>query len=272
MKTKNTNIKGSMPKIYKSGLASVSALLLCAGSSHAALSSVGTYDPTGDDNDADQSAEFGSGSNGSITSANVLDLATFQGLVSTAFTNGNGGVIDFEGASDSITSGDTFTTNTFGGRTLSFTNTTGNLSIVGGSGGRLPISGSSVIGGQIDLNFNSFSLTGGDPADRLTHFGMTVLQRNQPVSFTVTATFSDLSTLTFNSESLRDSDLVPANAEDTFFGFVAPDNESITNVFIDSNNFTSYDDIGFIVTPVPEPSSTALLGLGGLALIMRRRR
>ncbi|MEZ7957082.1 MAG: PEP-CTERM sorting domain-containing protein [Rubritalea sp.] len=33
---------------------------------------------------------------------------------------------------------------------------------------------------------------------------------------------------------------------------------------------TSIDN--FSITAVPEPSSTALLGLGGLALIMRRRK
>ncbi len=32
------------------------------------------------------------------------------------------------------------------------------------------------------------------------------------------------------------------------------------------------DNISFSITPVPEPSSTALLGLGGLALILRRRK
>ena len=269
---KNKITSGFLPKTFKAGLATASALLLFAGSSQAALTLVGTYDPTGDANDADRSATFLSGSVPGITAANVLDLATFQTAVSTAFTNGNCGVIDFEGGSDSITSGDTFTTSSFGGRTLSFTNATNDLSIVGGSGGRVPISGSNVIGGNRDLNFSSFLLTGGDPGDRLTHFGMTILQRNQGVQSDVTATFSDGSTLTFNTLSFRDSDDFPANAEDAFVGFVAPDGLSITNVLFDGDNFTSYDDIGFIVTPVPEASTVALLGLCGIALILRRRR
>jgi len=278
---KTNTISGFLPKTIKSGLATASALLLFAGSSHAALTLVGSYDPAipPSANVADQSATFGSGT-GSITSANVLTLATFQGLVSTAFTNGNGGVIDFEGAGDSIGAGDVFTTSAFGGRTLSFTDTADagrNLTIndfSGGSGSRLPISGINALGNQQSINFNSFSLTGGDPADRLTHFGMTVLQRNQDVNFTVIATFSDSSTLTFNQVSMEDSDNigVAVNSEDTFFGFVAPDNESITNIAFSTSQFTAFDDIGFIVTPVPEPSSTALLALAGLALILRRRR
>lgn len=40
---------------------------------------------------------------------------------------------------------------------------------------------------------------------------------------------------------------------------------------VPANNATSGDDLGFAVTLVPEPSSLALLGLGGL-LIARRRR
>ncbi|MDG0993448.1 MAG: PEP-CTERM sorting domain-containing protein [Akkermansiaceae bacterium] len=33
-----------------------------------------------------------------------------------------------------------------------------------------------------------------------------------------------------------------------------------------------FSEAGFVVSPVPEPSTTALLGLGGLALILRRRK
>ena len=39
-----------------------------------------------------------------------------------------------------------------------------------------------------------------------------------------------------------------------------------------AQNWGETEDVTFDVTPIPEPSSTALLGLGGLALIMRRRK
>jgi len=278
---KNKIITGLMPKTFKSGLATVSALLLFAGSSHAALTLVGTYDPGSDANDADRSATFGSGSVAGITAANVLDLATFQGLVSTAFTNGNGGVIDFEHVDDSLTvtnSSTTFATSSFGGRTLSFDNTTNTSSnqmtfgAASTTSHRIAISGDNVTGGVISPNFESFSLTGGNSGDRLTHFGITILQRNQPISATFIATFSDDSTLTFNTVSFTDSDSGPDNIHDTFFGFVAPDGLSIKSVDLGTTQFTSYDDIGFIVTPVPEASTVALLGLCGIALILRRRR
>jgi len=39
-----------------------------------------------------------------------------------------------------------------------------------------------------------------------------------------------------------------------------------------ANGRIGFAEAGFVVSPVPEPSSTALLGLGGLALIFRRRK
>jgi len=42
--------------------------------------------------------------------------------------------------------------------------------------------------------------------------------------------------------------------------------------YSNEGNWSQTNDVTFDVTPVPEPSSTALLGLGGLALILRRRK
>jgi hypothetical protein len=54
------------------------------------------------------------------------------------------------------------------------------------------------------------------------------------------------------------------------FGLTSGDLSSIAGVRLDSGGGLDPGLIGF--TAVPEPSSTALLGLGGLSLIMRRRR
>lgn len=48
--------------------------------------------------------------------------------------------------------------------------------------------------------------------------------------------------------------------------------KEIIFVYEHSQNWGETADVTFDVTPVPEPSSTALLGLGGLALILRRRK
>ena len=55
------------------------------------------------------------------------------------------------------------------------------------------------------------------------------------------------------------------------------DGEIITSIQLDDNNqattftWANYDDVSLVFS-VPEPSSTALLGLGGLALVLRRKR
>jgi hypothetical protein len=43
-------------------------------------------------------------------------------------------------------------------------------------------------------------------------------------------------------------------------------------VFVDSGQWTFLTEVDFEGSAVPEPSTTALLGLGGLALILRRRK
>ena len=51
-----------------------------------------------------------------------------------------------------------------------------------------------------------------------------------------------------------------------------------TNFYFDSQQFentslvTTFNEASIDVTTIPEPSSTALLGLGSLALILRRRK
>ncbi len=56
----------------------------------------------------------------------------------------------------------------------------------------------------------------------------------------------------------------------TASGAVATDAQSFQITFGGPGNDTYADNISFTV--VPEPSSTALLGLGGLALVLRRRK
>ncbi|NWK54551.1 PEP-CTERM sorting domain-containing protein [Verrucomicrobiaceae bacterium N1E253] len=57
-------------------------------------------------------------------------------------------------------------------------------------------------------------------------------------------------------------------------GVVTVDGAGLAHVYIDdfsgNDNRTWYDGVGYEL--VPEPSSTALLGLGGLTLMIRRRR
>lgn len=87
---------------------------------------------------------------------------------------------------------------------------------------------------------------------------------NGGTQITSTAGFTVAPLITEGNRRLFQIDLGP----------VAADGSGNINVFINDNpgndDRTWYDGVGF--EPVPEPSSTALLGLGGLAMLLRRRR
>ena len=97
----------------------------------------------------------------------------------------------------------------------------------------------------------------------------------------VMATFSDTSTASLNSDDIEAflvGNPTPANGTyDKWYGFQAPTGETITSIQITeadpSGNWAAIDDAAFVLAnPVPEPSSSALLGLGAIGLVLRRRR
>lgn len=258
--------------------------LVLAGPAHAAVQLTGTYDPA-DDNDVDQSGTFLSAT-GSASAANVVDVTTFTTSVATAFGNGTGGVISFDAIGDAIdVSGTTLTTSVFGGATLTMNAPdSGGTALLGagsGSGGRLPTSGQtgSTDGGRLgqtggrDFVFDSFVFSGAAGGTKVTSFGATLVHRQHNGSWNATATFSDGSTLVFNDVAFAETDT--ANTLDTFFGAVAPTDTWITSFIIETTTASSntwLDDVGFTTAVVPEPSSIALVGLGGLITLVRRRR
>ncbi len=63
-----------------------------------------------------------------------------------------------------------------------------------------------------------------------------------------------------------------SNHSFTFTAGTTTETLSIAYNHTNGNSNTGFNSTNFTVTPVPEPSSAALLGLGGLALILRRRK
>jgi len=120
----------------------------------------------------------------------------------------------------------------------------------------------------------------GIPDERVVEFGLTILSRSSfgsdyPLGdVTATAQFSGGGTA-ISSRHISEG----VGLGDTFFGFAAPDGQSLVSVTFTSADGYSLpiDDIGFITTVVPEPS-VGLLAAGGLLLffgfrtINRRRR
>lgn len=78
----------------------------------------------------------------------------------------------------------------------------------------------------------------------------------------------DLIDLTFTFELASEADALLYNTPQKFvadWGLFAQDGNVNTGINATVNNYN-------VLTAIPEPSSTALLGLGGLALILRRRK
>ena len=55
-------------------------------------------------------------------------------------------------------------------------------------------------------------------------------------------------------------------------GILSGDDLAIRLTKEDTTTFFGFDEVTLTYAPIPEPSATALLGLGGLALLRRRRK
>ena len=114
----------------------------------------------------------------------------------------------------------------------------------------------------------------------LTSLGIVFLSDEGRGSYTASATFNLQSgaIVTVGPESVGG---VPATADDTFVGFISQADPITSATFTASlpvatggQVFVTLDDLAFTVAPdvIPEPASLALLGLGGLLLLPRRKR
>ncbi|MFC5050085.1 DNRLRE domain-containing protein [Rubritalea spongiae] len=138
------------------------------------------------------------------------------------------------------------------------------------NGGGIPTSTPSSTGSAtlqivaLGSNFTDDYLTAGSK----TAWYDTYVQNNS-VS-TITANFTDLETVSVDVSSIVDSWISSPGANNGFAIFSSSGNIELASSTHGTESLRP--NITSSIAAVPEPSSTALLGLGGVALIFRRRR
>jgi hypothetical protein len=269
------------------------AVLLMAVSTVQGAATVWTYDEnTVQANTVDASAAFASGT-GAATAVNVITVGSFKSSVESAAPLGFGGVLNFD---SQISTDDQVATTgiansfplVYGGglKSLALSYSTSDSVLAfrqGNLSNRTPISAGNgstpgfamtvrneLTAGSSSLIFNFGTITGGMPLEGVTSAGFTFLSRASRDfgSVAATATFSDGSTVTASAT-------IPTSQGngDTFYGFLAPSGASISSVSLDTGTNIEYsiDDLGFVTTIIPEPTSLALIGLGALVMLRRSR-
>jgi hypothetical protein len=205
-----------------------------------------------------------------VGNADFLTLSTATSAVATAFTNNTGGVIDWEPANGWVANAQnassqtvsygisqngfltitrTDSGNTFGPTTGGGTPTTSAVNYLGFSGSASPIT----------LTFSQ----------GLADWGMTEL--NRFASRTVTFSFTLADNTTINYAPQTQDPLANNSDANNWYGFQAPANNPLVQVSFTANGFVRFDDMAFIVSSVPEPTSLGLFGIGVLALAAYRR-
>ena len=212
----------------------------------------------------------------------ILTLEQFKPMVEAAFLAGNGGVISFDGVNnEDYNNMQSFDVSFAGGaKTMTLSNQIGGSYSIGGpQGGRTAISGEQFLGTggnpHFDLEFADFMGFAAD--EKVTAVGVTILGRDgQGIgrNFRVIAYYTNGmdsgSSSTFRSFNMKNGN----GSQDSFSGIIAPDGYWITSIRVHSDHgiYTSIDDLAFVTSIIPEPTTLALLGFGGLAVLKSRKR
>ena len=223
-------------KAHQLLITGLAAIVLTITQANAALSTVGGYDPTGD----------GSNNIDAEASGNDILLADFRTLVSDAFDNDHGGVVNFDSASSELNG---FTANFGLNSTLSLSVSAGSNNVVGSgsttgwnvanaSGSNGATSDPNVLRGAWVWDF--------DFGTGLTAVAITFIERNND-NPTVVATIE-------LQDGTRPEKFNGTANNDTFFAYTALASNPIVSLELDTsdgnNKYHEIDDLAFVL-PVP---------------------
>jgi hypothetical protein len=203
---------------------------------------------------------------------NTVTAAAFATTITNAYANNSGGVINFDDVT-TPTSGQTMIVAKFGAgnaNTIALTGSgyqvdMGALTTINAT----PISGNTYLRNGDASGVQSFAFS-----SPVSAVGATVLARTGARNITATVTYDNNTTGSVGPVTVATvaNQLTANSSPDTFFGFTAPAGRTITAISFSagSGNFFVLDDIGFVA--VPEPGTAAVLGVGAVGLLARRRR
>ena len=198
----------------------------------------------------------------STLTADQTNQTAFASAMTTAYSSGFGGVIQFDVSGETLTSGPAMVAQyASGAKTLSIGLTASSALAIsplqpssGPTGSTNCLSAPNANPNLGDETFTMGAITGGVAGEKVTQFSFTYLTETalNGLTVTVVATFSDGTTSTVTDTPVNRNTSSPEY--DTFFGFVAPAGQYITSVALTSNTSrgltTNIDDVAFI-TSVP---------------------
>ncbi|ARN56279.1 PEP-CTERM sorting domain-containing protein [Sedimentisphaera salicampi] len=267
-------------------MAVLTFVIFVAGAANAAyFDAVGVYDEqTVQSNKVDY--DMGYSSNSSWTTGigqtlgdnQILTLQQFKPMVEQAFTNGRGGVVNFD-HEGTIADASSFDVK-FDGGDKQFTVTAtgdaaGTFKFDETGGDRTPISGADRLqGNQPSLDFDFSDYIGMESDERIKAIGWTILGRSNwgSANWRVIARYTN-GTDTGSSSTFRTINMSSGDTtQDSFSGIVAPDGYWITGMRVhsDQDAWSAHDDFAFVT--VPEPATLAIFGLGGCIVSLNKRK
>ncbi len=208
-----------------------------------------------------------------VAAGSTVALEAFKAHILNAYQQDHGGVID----GSVLSSAYQFGVNE--SKTLRFGTTDGtNWGIGSPTITVLPISGTGAFGGitQGSFDYTAFAfneITDGEQDEHVVSFGVTVLSslNRDYGNVTVTGRFASGSTVSATRAITEQPTF-----GDTFYGFAAPAGDYFSGFTMEYDGAIVpdvrlwFDDIGFITAVVPEPSSAAIILLGGIVSLRRR--